>query len=252
MMGTLPSSGNNTLTTLPSNSVANKDAIINIPDDKLPEVITRLKNAPVEVKDDLPPKDDAYLPVKDSHTAVPVTEGSEENSTEGKISLNSLIRHTEARDTNELTREGSPQGPKSDEELVSRYKFSIDGVPNHIYDQISEQVDPSFKELNKKSEAARLTPKERSCSSSSSDSEEESILESFTEFDSEVNAEEVNCVLEEAPLEGAPPSSSSEETAPHGSAKVNCLISLLQNACFLLPFLLYLFIFYFIVEPPVI
>ena len=231
MMGTLPRDRNNTLTTLPSNSVGNKNAIIDIPDEKLPEVITRLKNAPVEAKDDVPPKDDACLPVKDSRTAVPATEGSEENS---------LILHTEARDTNQLTREGSPQGPKSDEELVPRYKFSIDGMTNHINDQIPEQTDPSFKELNKESEAARLTPKERSCSSSSSDSEEESILESFTELDSEVNAEEVNCVLEEAPLEGAPSSSSSEETASPGSAKVNCLISLLQNApCFL-------YMFYFI------
>lgn len=244
MMGTLSRDRNNSLTTLPSNSVGNMNAIIDIPDEKLPEVITRLKNAPVEAKDD------ACLPVKDSRSAVPATEGSEENSTDGKISLNALILHTEARDTNQLNREGSPQGPNSDEELVPRYKFSIDGATNHIYEQIPEQVDPSFKELNKESEAARLTPKERSCSSSSSDFEEASILESFTELDSEVNAEEVRCVLEEAPLEGAPLSSSSGETAATGSAKVNCLISLLQNvSCFLFHFIC--LFFYYIVEPPV-
>ena len=226
-MGTLPSDRNNTLTTLPTNSLANKNAIIDIPDDELPEVITRLKNAPVELKDDLPPKED------DSRAASSASEGFAEDNTDEKISLNSLEVHTEARDTNEVTREGSPQERRSDEELVPRYKFSIDGVTNHIYDQLPEEGDPSFKELNKESEAACLTPQEDSSSSSSSDSEEESVLESFKEFDPEVNSEDIDCIIKEAPLEGAPPASSSEETAAHRSAKANCLMPLLPVCLFL-------------------
>lgn len=226
MMNTLPNDKNNTVSTLPFNSQADKNAIIDIPDEQLPEVITHLNVAP-EDRNDIPRKVDGVLPVDDGAFAVPVSEedsangktasnsfqpskdekivcvddGSSslstfENSEESKTACDSLIPHTQESQTNGLTRE-------ADEELEPEpgHRDSLQGVTNRIYEQNPKGYDPSLEELIQESEEARFSPQESSSSP-------------------EINPEEVSCVLEDASLEGALPSTSSQETPAPKTTKM--------------------------------
>lgn len=273
----------NTVSTLPSNSLANKNAIIDIPDEQLPEAIRHLRDAPAE-PNDLPVKSDQISPLEDGPSSV-----SEENSSEEITSRNSLILHTEAIETNG---EESTEGPGRGEESAVGDRGWIDGAANHIYLQTPQKYDPSFKELDKKSEAALLSTKESassstsdpgsleglrrdeelaaidrgsmegmnkhiflpkpkendspleektkerdaarripkvSSSSSSSDSEEESV-EVTAEINHEVDPGDISCVIEQAPLEGALPSTNSQEAPALASTKVRCLIAFSKNS----------------------
>ena len=229
MMNTLPNDKNNTVSTLPFNSRADKNAIIDIPDEQLPEVITHLNVAPKD-RNDLPQKVDGVLPVDDGAFAVPVSEedsangktasnsfqpskdekivcvddGSSslsvsENSEESKTACDSLIPHTQESQTNGPTLEADEEL-----ELEPGHRDSLQGVTNRIYEQNPKGYDPSVEELIQESEEARFSPQESSTSP-------------------EINPEEVSCVLEDASLEGALPSTSSQETPTQKTTKVKSL-----------------------------
>ena len=116
------------------------------------EVITSLKDAPEKLNGD-----EKSIPVDDGSAAVHDYKGFAEYSAE----------------TNEQTRQASQQGSSCGEEEVPRYKVSIDGVTNHTYGMTPEEYAP-IEEVNKESEAASLSSKESS--PSTSDSEEEDSL----------------------------------------------------------------------------
>ena len=170
MMDSVTTDKNPTVST-PTNSRANKNAIIDIPEDELPEVITKLREAPEELND-LPPKHDEIVQRNDGPSPVPDSEGSEEDSADGKAPWSTLLPHTEVTETKGLTREGSIEGPQRDEELVHGGRFSISGVTNHVYNQ-PEGSDHPFEVMTQESEPTRNSPKASPLSSS--DSEEETV-----------------------------------------------------------------------------
>lgn len=126
---------------------------------------------------------------------------NEEDSVDGKTSLDALILNTEAIETNGTRREGSLRAV---EKQAPEYTRSIDHTP---------AGGSTFEKPNRESETARVSPKESS-SSSSTDSKEDP-----GEFNSDVNLGNVSCVLEKAPLEGALPSSSFEESPAYLTTK---------------------------------
>ena len=127
--------------------------------------------------------------------------------------MDALILSTEAIETN---------GTRAVEKLVPEYTRSIDHTP--------AGGSTFFEKPNRESETTRVSPRE-SLSSSSTDSKEEP-----GEFNSDATPGNVSCVLEEATLEGALPSSSLEESPAYLTTKVRpptfCYTMFLYDDCF--------------------
>ena len=111
------------------------------------------------------------------------------------------MRKTEGAKTNE-------QPPENHEK-----RLSLQGYANDIF----AQSPPKAEEILGREEG-RLTPKE-SLSSSSLNTEEENV-ELSAEVNSGISPGEVSCIMDEGPLEGALPSTFSEETTSRIGAKV--------------------------------
>ena len=223
---------------LPSGSVAEKNVIVNIPSEQQLEPETHLRDAPKNLYD-LPdkgeeivpvnsteeksapsvfilPNDETILPSNDEPTSLSV---SEESSADGKDVHESLMPKTEGTKTNEQPLENHEK------------RLSLQGYANDIF----SQTPPKAEEILGREEG-RLTPKE-SLSSSSSDTEEENV-ELSAEVNSGISPGEVSCIMDEGPLEGALPSTCSEETTSRIGAKViksttNLVLSLKNSACVL-------------------
>ena len=129
----------------------------------------------------------------------------------------------------------SPEGFRRGGELVHDKKVSVEGFTNRLYENTPDKPDPSFVEI-RGSDGARLHLEERrsstsSSSSSSSDSDVESV-ELSKEFNPVVNQEEVTCVIEDVPLEGALPSKSDDPTPLCKTAKVRIVLEIRKSDCF--------------------
>lgn len=223
---------------LPSGSVAEKNVIVNIPSEQQLEPETHLRDAPKNLYD-LPdkgeeivpvnsteeksapsvfilPNDETILPSNDEPTSLSV---SEDSSADGKDVHESLMPKTEGAKTNEQPLENHEK------------RLSLQGYANDIF----SQTPPKAEEILGREEG-RLTPKE-SLSSSSSDTEEENV-ELSAEVNSGISPGEVSCIMDEGPLEGALPSTCSEETTSRIGAKViksttNLVLTLKNSACVL-------------------
>ena len=198
---------------LPSGTVAEKNVIVNIPSEQQPEAETHLGDAPKNLYDlpdkgeeivpvnsteetsapsvFIPPNDDTILPSNDEPTSLSVFD---ESSADGKNVHESLMPKTDGAKTNEQPLENHEK------------TLSLQGYANDIFAQTLAR------------EEGRLTPKE-SLSSSSLDTEEENV-ELSAEVNSGISPVEVSCIMDEGPLEGALPSTFSEETTSRIGAKV--------------------------------
>ena len=205
---------------LPSGSVAEKNVIVNIPSEQQPEAKTHLRDAtknlydlpdkgeeivPVNSTEEksapsvfIPPNDETILPSNDEPTSLSV---SEESSADGKDVHESLMRKTEGANTNEQPLENHEK------------RLSLQGYANDIF----ARTPPKAEEILGREEG-RLTAKE-SLSSSSLNTEEENG-ELSAEVNSGISPVEVSCIMDEGPLEGALPSTFSEETTSRIGAKV--------------------------------
>ena len=204
---------------LPSGSVAEKNVIVNIPSEQQPEAETHLRDAPKNLYD-LPDKGEEIVPVNsteeksapsvfippDGETTLPSNDEptslsvSEESRADGKDVHESLMRKTEGARTNEQPLENHEK------------RLSLQGYANDIF----AQTPPKAEEILGREEG-RLTPKE-SLSSSSLNTEEN--VELSAEVNSGISPGEVSCIMDEGPLEGALPSTFSEETTSRIGAKV--------------------------------
>lgn len=119
---------------------------------------------------------------------------------------------TEVESAGERTPENSPMGSRRGGELVRDDKGSEDGVTNRIYENTPDEYDPSFVEIQGNDARHNLEElrSSSSSSSSSSDSEVESV-ELSKEINPVINQEDVCCVVEGAPLEGALPLDSDDK-----------------------------------------
>ena len=99
----------------------------------------------------------------------------------------------------------------------------MEGINKHIFLPTPKENDSPLEEKTKEHDAARGIPKVSS-SSSSSDSEEEPV-EVTAEINHEVDPGDISCVIEQAPLEGALPSTNSQEAPALTTTKVRCLIA---------------------------
>lgn len=205
---------------LPYGSVAEKNVIVNIPKEQQPEAETHLRDAPKSLYDlpdkgeeivpvnsteeksapsvYIPPNVETILPSNDQPTSLSVTE---ENSADGKNVRESLMPKTEGAKTKEQPLENHEK------------RLSLQGYANDIF----AQSPPKAEEILGREEG-RLTPKE-SLSSSSLDTEEENV-ELSAEVNSGISPGEVSCIMDEGALEGALPSTFSEETTSRIGAKV--------------------------------
>ena len=111
------------------------------------------------------------------------------------------MRKTEGANTNEQPLENHEK------------RLSLQGYANDIF----ARTPPKAEEILGREEG-RLTPKE-SLSSSSLNTEEENG-ELSAEVNSGISPVEVSCIMDEGPLEGALPSTFSEETTSRIGAKV--------------------------------
>ena len=107
------------------------------------------------------------------------------------------------------------EGAKTNEQPLESHekRLSLQGYANDIF----AQSPPKEEEILGREEG-RLTPKE-SLSSSSLNTEEENV-ELSAEVNSGISPGEVSCIMDEGPLEGALPSTFSEETTSRIGAKV--------------------------------
>ena len=188
---------------LPSGSVAEKNVMVDIPSEQQPEAETHLRDAPKNLYDlpdkseeidpvkgteeksalgvFIPPNDETILPSDDEPTSLSV---SEESSADGKDVHESLMRKTEGAKTNEQPLENHEK------------RLSLQGYANDIFAQSPPKAEGILGR-----EEGRLTPKE-SLSSSSLNTEEENV-ELSAEVNSGISPGEVSCIMDEGPLEGA-------------------------------------------------
>ena len=126
----------------------------------------------------------------------------------------------------ERTPENFPEGSRRSEELVHNKKVSIDGVANQLYENTPDEFDHSFVAIRKRDEELlHIEERRSSSSSSSSDSEIESVEQS-KEFNPVIDQEDVSCVVEHEPLEGALPSNPDDPTTARTTAEVRLTIRL--------------------------
>ena len=217
MMGSL---SGDSVSGIPSGSVAEKNVVVIIPSEQQHEAETRLRDVPKNLYD-LPDKGEEIVPVNStedksapsvfipsndeiilpSNDEPPSLSVSEESSADGKDVHESLTPKTEGAKTNEQPLENLEK------------RLSLQEYKNDLF----AQTPPKAEEILGKEEG-RLTPKE-SLSSSSSDTEEENV-ELSAEVNSGISPGEVSCIMDEETLEGALPSTYSEETTSWIGAKV--------------------------------
>ena len=217
MMGSL---SRDSVSGIPSGSVADKNVVVILPIEQLHEAETHLRDVPKNLHDlpdkgeeivpvnsteeksapsvFIPSNNEIILPSNDEPPSLSVSEGS---SADGTDVHESLTPKTEGAKTNEQPLENLEK------------RLSLQGYKNDLF----AQTPPKAKEILGKEEG-RLTPKE-SLSSSSSDTEEENV-ELSAEVNSGISPGEVSCIMDEGTLEGALPSTYSEETTSRIGAKV--------------------------------
>lgn len=146
---------------------------------------------------------------------------------------------TEVESADERTLGNSPEGSRRGGELVHDKKISIDGVTNRLYENTPNEFDHSFVEIGDRDKAPLYLEERRSSSSSSSssDSDVESV-ELAKEFNPVINQEDVSCVIEDEPLEGALPSNSDDATAARRTEKVRVALKINESDWFPLVFYL--------------
>ncbi|XP_068678794.1 uncharacterized protein [Montipora foliosa] len=128
--------------TLTTNSSGNQDSIIEIPKaEKLPDRTKKLQNTPGNVYDDLLPKDDKRVLVKEG-TGCDV---SINGILDGNTSVHSLQRRE--AETGEFADGRYPEQPNSADEL-----YSIDGSVNRLYKPTPGKGEPFFEEKDMSAE----------------------------------------------------------------------------------------------------